>query len=1079
MPKSLFYNDDDSDSENIQLELADQENQLRSNYQHEKIDDNKQERATLVPNTTDEKPKEVTPNEEYDDIPLYPLIPIENSNNARKRPNLDEIRPVDIQLSLSLPFQYEMVQSCISTDDPFMIVGKGLGMSSIVANVLHVLATPVKIEKVLKRSLVIVMNASPNDNQLIGDELQELSWLDTNEDHVKNEENESQSNSDENPYDREYHVVTADSLSVDKRRQLYLNGGIVSVTSRILIVDLLSGILHPSKVTGMVVLNVDTLRDYSNESFIIEIYRSQNQWGFIKGFSEAPESFIREFSPLKTRMNDLKFKNVLLWPRFRVDVSSVLNNDSSNENNNVIEVRVEMSNSMSQIQFGIMGCLKKCIAELNRTNPKLALEWWNIDNVLDVNFLKSIDYVMMPNWHRITFESKQLVKDIRYLKMLLKLLIVGDCVDFYEEVQLSLDANKPSLTRKYSESPWLMAEESQLVISHSRKRLFYNKEYCLEELPKWDQLLSMLDDISHEKLSHSNNGPTLIVCSDKSTVRQLSKIIRISKRKDGFRQYLMRKLEVYKQLREERAKFVNEVKRKEEEPSEQELDVSSAFAKRQINTKRRRTRGAAAVAAVDHLRNSGAGADIEDAIQDADFSNDVENVDDIDNDDLTYLSEDRENEDEEEQDTNKEKKEEQEFFHMLDEVEYEHLQEETWKKRQEQFEFIPSCDQVIVERFTNINDESLLQEIRPSHIIMYEPDLAFIRRVEIYRATYDGSLPKVFFMYYGDSVEEQSHLTAIKREKDAFTKLIKENASLSRHYDTTEDLKHYKNLAERKLKLNKLNRRNTRNAGGQSGFQTYTQDVVIVDTREFNASLPGLLFRYGIRVVPCMLNVGDYIISPDICIERKSVSDLIGSLQNNRLVSQCKKMTQFYRYPTLLIEFDQKQSFSLEPFSERRSFRSQNNSTTPAISSKLSQFEIQLKLTKIVTRFPTLKIIWSSSPLQTVNMILELKFGREQPDPNEASSFGATLRKNTSKKTGTPKPSSELFTNLLKIPGVSNIDYFNIRKKVKNYTKLQKMSTQQIADITADMNLANKISEYLAKEKEELEDLDDSDIEVI
>lgn len=1073
MGKSLFFKEDDSDTEDIQRELANQEKQLKSDNQDNSVVSTPVDGSTLITDTDTKEiitPKKDHPNGEDEDIPLYPLIPIEKHDEAGKKPNLDDIRPVDIQLSLSLSFQYEMVQSCLSTDDPFMIVGKGLGMSSIVANILHVLATPVKVDNVLKRSLVVVMNASLDDNRLINDELQELSWLDPNEDQFKDGEDFNS----ENPYDREFHVITADSLSVEKRRQLYLTGGIVSVTSRILIVDLLSGILHPNKVTGMVVLNVDTLQNYSNESFIIEIYRSQNQWGFIKGFSESPESFIREFSPLKTRMSELKFKNVLLWPRFRVDISSVLNKDSSNEKNNVIEVRVEMSNSMSQIQFGIMGCLKKCIGELNRMNPHLALEWWNIDNVLDVNFLKSIDYTMMPNWHRITFESKQLVKDIRFLKTLLKLLTVGDCVDFYEAVQLSLDANKPSVTRKYSESPWLMADESQLVIAHSRKRIIHDGEYLLEESPKWDQLLSILDDISHEKLSHPGSGPILIVCSDKITLRQLSKIIQLSKRKNGFRRFLMRKVELYKKVKEERVNLVKEVRKKADNPPEQELDVSSTFAKRQIATKRRRTRGAAAVAAVDHLRNSGAGADIEGAIQDADFSSELGVVDELDDDELLYISE---NEDDEY--TEDVGKEEMDFFHMLDDDAYEHLQEETWRERQEQYEFISSCDQAIIETFSNINDESLLQEIRPSHIVMYEPDLAFIRRVEIYRATYSGTLPKVFFMYYGGSVEEQSHLTAIKREKDAFAKLIKENSTLAHHFETTDDLDHYKNLSDRKIKLTKLNRRNTRNAGGQSGFQTYTQDVVIVDTREFNASLPGLLFRYGVRVVPVMLNVGDYIISPDICIERKSVSDLIGSLENNRLASQCKKMTQFYRYPTLLIEFDELQSFSLEPFSERRSFRRQDSSTTPAISSKLTQFDIQLKLTKIVARFPTLKILWSSSPLQTVNIILELKIGREQPDPTVASSFGAAMRKNASKKTPIPKPTAELFSNLLKIPGVSNIDYFNIRKKVKRYDKLQKMSVQQIADLTGDMNLADKIFEHLSQEKEEAEYLDDIDIEAI
>lgn len=60
------------------------------------------------------------------------------------------------------------------------------------------------------------------------------------------------------------------------------------------------------------------------------------------------------------------------------------------------------------------------------------------------------------------------------------------------------------------------------------------------------------------------------------------------------------------------------------------------------------------------------------------------------------------------------------------------------------------------------------------------------------------------------------------------------------------------------------------------------------------------------------MQVGDYILSPDICVERKSVSDLIGSLNNGRLYNQCVSMCRYYKKPVLLIEFDANKSFSLQ-----------------------------------------------------------------------------------------------------------------------------------------------------------------------
>lgn len=1048
--QQLFVQDE-SDDEALQAELSRQvEETINSSQNNLKpinngnIDINGEENE---PEKEDIEPEK----------PLYPLIPNEPPETESLKPNLDDIRAVEINLTLSLKFQQEVVENALVSEDPLVIMGKGLGMASIVANLLHILATPTTIDGQLKRSLVLVLNARNQDNQRISEELQELSWISS---HPK--ENNSSVDDDGFQNERPFSVVTADSLSVDKRRKLYLSGGIISVTSRILIVDLLSGIVHPNRITGMVVLNVENLRHYCNESFIVEMYRSKNKWGFIKGFSESPESFVMEFSPLMRKMKELKLKNVLLWPRFRVEVSSCLNNTIEQQNNKVIEVKVSTTNSMSQIQFGLMECLKKCIAELNRKNPELALEWWDIENALNIHFLRSIDSVMIPNWHRISYESKQLVKDIRFLKNLMKLLIRADAVDFYEEVQLSLDANKPQMSRKYSESPWLMADESQLVISYARKRIFDKEEYSLEEQPKWEQLINIIDDIAHERVVKDISGPTLIMCSDTSTCIQLTRILNSSDRVEGFRRIMMQKLQMYKEHREERKTMVREVKEKTPEvPTE--LNVSQAFAKDQVTSKRRRTRGSAAVAAVERLRTAGTGESIETVIDGYDLEREMSAIDDGIADDVVIKYE------------NEISLEDANVENIPDT--FNGITKEIWEQKISEFEYVNCGDEIIIEKFSNVNDDALLQEIMPSYIIMYEPDLDFIRKVEIYRATHKDLPPKVYFMYYGDSVEEQTHLTAIKKEKDAFTKLIRENAMLANHFETDEDLSHYKNLTERKLKMSRLRNASTRMAGGQAALQEYTQDVVIVDSREFNASLPGLLYRYNVRVVPCMLTVGDYIISPDICIERKSIADLIGSLQNNRLVSQCKKMSKHYKYPALLIEFDEGQSFSLEPFSERRSYRSKELSTTHSIASKLSQDDIQLKLCKIVMRFPTLKIIWSSSPLQTVNILLELKFGREQPDPSKSVQLGAGTKEDiilTNTKDGTQKDESDKYHRLLQIPGISKVDYFTIRKRVKSYKKLKGLTSQELSDLLGDADLASRIYNYIQRE-EEMNHTDESD----
>ncbi len=82
--------------------------------------------------------------------------------------------------------------------------------------------------------------------------------------------------------------------------------------------------------------------------------------------------------------------------------------------------------------------------------------------------------------------------------------------------------------------------------------------------------------------------------------------------------------------------------------------------------------------------------------------------------------------------------------------------------------------------------------------------------------------------------------------------------------------------------------------------------------REFGSSLPCVLHQQGIKILPVTLEVGDYILSPDICVERKSIADLFSSFSSGRLYHQAETMSRYYRLPVLLIEFSQDKSFSFQ-----------------------------------------------------------------------------------------------------------------------------------------------------------------------
>lgn len=145
--------------------------------------------------------------------------------------------------------------------------------------------------------------------------------------------------------------------------------------------------------------------------------------------------------------------------------------------------------------------------------------------------------------------------------------------------------------------------------------------------------------------------------------------------------------------------------------------------------------------------------------------------------------------------------------------------------------------------------------------------------------------------------------------------------------------------------------------------------------REFRSALPGMLHAAGMEVAPATLLVGDYVLTPDMGVERKSLPDLIGSLNSGRLYAQCLSLSRHYLNPILLIEFDEARPFSL------LGGRAQ-------LSGEVEFKNTMSKLTLLTLQFPTLRLIWSRSPHATADIFRDLKRHHPQPDEAFAAAVG-------------------------------------------------------------------------------------------
>ncbi|MCK4718260.1 MAG: hypothetical protein KAT70_06280 [Thermoplasmata archaeon] len=77
---------------------------------------------------------------------------------------------------------------------------------------------------------------------------------------------------------------------------------------------------------------------------------------------------------------------------------------------------------------------------------------------------------------------------------------------------------------------------------------------------------------------------------------------------------------------------------------------------------------------------------------------------------------------------------------------------------------------------------------------------------------------------------------------------------------------------------------------------------VVVDSREFNSSVVKELSRKGLIIESKRLEVGDYVLSSTLAVERKEVGDFLASLMDGRLFSQMSSLSRAYLEPILIIE---------------------------------------------------------------------------------------------------------------------------------------------------------------------------------
>ena len=291
-----------------------------------------------------------------------------------------------------------------------------------------------------------------------------------------------------------------------------------------------------------------------------------------------------------------------------------------------------------------------------------------------------------------------------------------------------------------------------------------------------------------------------------------------------------------------------------------------------------------------------------------------------------------------------------------------------------------SVDEMVQKLYHKSRD---IQEI-PDVVVLCGFDLKSIRRAELLQAllgTFSSKKLQIYLVAYDGSIEQCVYLNEAKVEKDAFTELIATRANLVFPELCTEKDDH-KKLIEHCTEASEMTSTQDQMNHIWPKRKESHSSTIIVDEREFRSSLPFQLFRIGkASIIPRTLFCGDYVLSDDVVVERKSAADLDASLTNGRLFSQIYTMLRSYSVCLILIESGSSSFFEDEgeKLSAESSKQAKCPSSKTSASKILTDFRVIEKLCMVAKCFRGLRFLWSTCDEETASLFMEIKSDRVEP----------------------------------------------------------------------------------------------------
>ena len=317
---------------------------------------------------------------------------------------------------------------------------------------------------------------------------------------------------------------------------------------------------------------------------------------------------------------------------------------------------------------------------------------------------------------------------------------------------------------------------------------------------------------------------------------------------------------------------------------------------------------------------------------------------------------------------------------------------------------------------------TLIEKLRNKNytkIILFDYNTNILRTIECFIANYNQSINKIILFFDFNSYNFKIDFNHTKIELYKFNHIINNN-NLNQEEKGGEE--------EKEEKFN-----------------------IIVDYREMGTKTPYYLYKNNFTIINGSLEVGDYILTNNHCIERKSIStkDFYQSLNNSKhLIEQTIKMGKYYKNIIILLEFEETVDI-INTFESGICYK-------PIIMRKLLDLTNITELDKNNCLF-----IWSLNCKMTSKLLrnLRIKLNREILDIDYCLNINKINKGNISKN----QKKNEINNNISNSQKITIDSFFCLNKKNEENKEKEITQEKNIEKYETQNNNESYINEIMNK----------------